>query len=794
MSWLPSGLVHAQSAAGSRSAQIDNADFQVQMQDGWLTRWVNKRTGEAIDFGKPANAAELSSVYQPGAWFIPGYKQETKPADWSVKLSSPQSQTLVIQQDLDVSGGDAHAVQWSMRLPLDQIDASYWPTFLTPQLIAKDSEKPDGAIGRNYYFDNRLAILSSHQWRMRFYVIQGNAGGLLIYVNDPNLDHFNAIELEKSNFPKEVVITNRSIASPPWSQHYSGSKWVIVQYAGGINNAAQIMRDYLTQAYDLKPLAKRPTAWIENLGYTFVRAPFTSPVMGFSGSPDKKDYTKNWEKNLKLVDQWLDNAAKVLDPDKTMFYVNWWRYYGHDTMFPEYSVDPFFELAVNKARQRGFHVMLHFHNHLVQDASPFFGRYVQTQDQWDLASNPKRPRAVGDTEGKLPWGVGYDFLRRMPVIQSNKEFGTVNMLKQLGLPSRMTGYHMSPAYEGWRYMKVAEILGAIRATGADAIHLDVPAVWPEGAERYGMNSQQGLREFYKLLRRTLDENGLSHVAIATEDKPGEGYMGYVDAAQLVRGLSTVSRLNGIMVDTMIELQLGDDLDKANELRKELTARYPTTAAAEAKKKLKFDPEVTAKRFAGMREIGAPSLDTLVIAPYVRAYPHLGAASPLMGANKGDPNAAVANRVAQALHTWATIQRAAIFSSEGNFQMFMDAAPWDSMAEIRSKQKENIKAGIRSEGKIFNDYSYGEFALERFWQKNQPRLAPLNQWQPQDMIRFVLADGSTMTVQRRTPLCLNLSVNGKTLADIDLFDGWKNSDALLKDYGPAWLLNQIDGHK
>ncbi len=171
---------------------------------------------------------------------------------------------------------------------------------------------------------------------------------------------------------------------------------------------------YLTKAYDLKPLSRRPTAWATKLSFTYVRAPFTTPILSFPGSENEKDYTANWEENLKLVDQWLDNVSKVLDPDKVMFYVNWWRYYGHDTMFPEHSVDPFSAMAVGHAWRRGFHVTLHFHEHLVQDATTFYGRYVAKQDEWHrliLTKNPanritvrKPTNYVADAASKVSSG------------------------------------------------------------------------------------------------------------------------------------------------------------------------------------------------------------------------------------------------------------------------------------------------------------------------------------------------------------------------------------------------------
>lgn len=759
------------------------------MEDGWLTSWTNKRNGETFDFGKPAG--EVPAVYRPGSWVIPGYGEEKKSTSWKLAASSPRAGELLLQQQLNVQDGLAQTVQWSVRLPLDKIDASYWPTSLSNRIISKDSLSPDGAIGKSYYFNGRNAILSSHQWRQRYYVIQGKKGGLVLQMDDPELDHFGVVEMDAANFPKEVVLTQRSIAAPPWTNQYSGGKWTVTQYDGWVNQGAKIRQDYLAKSFALKPLSERPTAWVQDLVWAYVRAPFTSPPLNFPGTSNP-NYTENWEENLKLIDDWLDNLSKVLEPKKVMFYVNWWRYAAHDTMFPEHSVDPFFALAVGKARQRGYHVMLHFHNHLAQDgASAFFGRYITKQDEWHKAAYPNGPKAIGDPEGKVPWGVGYDFVRRMAVVQRDKEFGTPSSAR-LGLPITMTGYHMSPAYEGWRYMKVAEILSAVRSTGADAIHIDVPAVWPEGKERFGINSQQGSREFFKLLRKTLDENGLQNVAIATEGSPGEGYIRYVDMAQLVRGSSTVAMLDGISVDTMIELQLGDDLEKAKAMRAATKARYPTAEEKELKEALRFDQKTTALGLSKVRELGEPNLDAMVITPYVRAYPHLGSGNPLMGGYKDDPNAGIHNQAAQAMHTWATVQRDAPFNSSPSIQMFFDAPPWDSLDTIKAARKDAIKSGKRKEGKIFNEFSFGEFALARWWEKYEPRFAPLGEWERGDVARYKTSDGRTLAARRSDPLTLSFTIDGKPFVEFGIFEGWKHSDALFAEFGPEFLRNQIDG--
>lgn len=51
-------------AAPEHSATVDTADFQAQVEDGWLTAWTNKRTGETFAFGRPSESP--TPTCQPG--------------------------------------------------------------------------------------------------------------------------------------------------------------------------------------------------------------------------------------------------------------------------------------------------------------------------------------------------------------------------------------------------------------------------------------------------------------------------------------------------------------------------------------------------------------------------------------------------------------------------------------------------------------------------------------------------------------------------------------------------------
>jgi len=331
-------------------------------------------------------------------------------------------------------------------------------------------------------------------------------------------------------------------------------------------------------------------------------------------------------------------------------------------------------------------------------------------------------------------------------------------------------------------------VSAVKATGADMIHIDVPSIHIEmHNERYGMTAAQGLREQFKLLRETLDANGLQHVAIATELTPSEPILPYVDLSQASRDNSAIGFLNNPKSagEMLLELQTGDDL-----------ARIEQERAAEGKAKTPpFDPALYRKALASWRDLGEPSVDAMVSGKFCKGYPHLGATGPMGGGNASDPNAALHNQVAQALTVWYSFTRDTLLHDIINPPAFMESPRYLPQADLDARRKELAKSGLRKNGRTLTRFHYVKFALARFWQDTTPQLMEPRYWERGDIGRYQLQDGRVLRITRADPLAMRFAfTDGTVLADLHLFDGWKNCDNLMAKYEPTWLKNQIDDHE
>lgn len=745
----------------------------VVFEDGWLVRWENKETGEKMEFGKPdlQRASKDERFYIPGPWWVdwklPKDLANTS-TDWSTKVREIDPTAVeMVQSGTNTAGLEIHGMQWSVHVPYDQIDSIRFPDHLAPERMAGPGCLDQAVLFKPWQLGKRAGTVAP---RLRFFLLHGKTGGLLIYLDDPKFEHFLVREYKKGE--NDLIISNRSVAEPPWKSSYTGGKWVFRQYVGGVNVAAQMYQDHLQKSLNIKPLAERPTAWAADLAYAFVGAPWGEPLP-FPGKrrPDF-NYSSNWKQSVEAGKQWMENLSKVLEPSKVLFYSSGWRYSpGVDSSWPQHSVDPYFARMVGPARRMGYHVMLHFCNIQVNAPSEFFTRYLKNQSAL---------QGLDDIQG-----FGHDALRNEPLYSKDEGVFGQGKWKQ-GLEGEQEVYNMNFAFEGWRKMFISAILSAVRATGADAIHLDVPDFWLDSNNaRYGMTCQQGLGLYFKELRETLDENGLQHVAIATEGLPHEITLPYVDLAQMARDKTIELLFTGFygmpdMFGRFDSKQVADIM----KARAEQEAR--------SKEKL-FDPEEFRSYVSSFRELGEPSVKTLVTGKFVRPYPHLGAFAPWSAGNANDPNRMVQNRAFHALRIWYAMSVNNVLYDQAHWAMFMDCPPFDSLDVIqvyRKWMRDDLK--IRVNGRIFDRIEYGKIALARFWEENKPVPVDPGELHKGDINRFKLSDGRMMSVTRSAPTTLRWQIDGgSVLAELDIFDGWKNDGPLLEKYAPHFLDNQLD---
>ena len=209
------------------------------------------------------------------------------------------------------------------------------------------------------YFDNFYPGVG---WEAQLAIAQGARGGLYIRNTDNTLQFKRFIyDRAGGGFAFNFGAYNQA----PFDVHITGNshKWRFNTYAGGWRVPARIYRDWMEQAFQPRRLSDMP-AWVEDITLIVGANP------GMFDLPEK--------------------LAKLVDPTKTLFYLNgwaeggeWWTK-GRDSHHPDYFPNSELPGFLEDAKRYGFRVML---NTVVFACSPSYPLYshfqqYQVRDTW----------------------------------------------------------------------------------------------------------------------------------------------------------------------------------------------------------------------------------------------------------------------------------------------------------------------------------------------------------------------------------------------------------------------------
>lgn len=243
---------------------VGTGQMEVEFRDGWLTRWKNKLTDEEIRFGAGHAIPEAAG---------------------STLLKADETTAALTQRGVAV---------WALRVPHDRVT---------------------------------LHHAEARTWRQRYFLVQARSGGLLVQLDDPQLEQRATLEREDGR--QESTLTLRATAAGP-------ARWLIRQYVGGANWGAQHRLDYLARTHHLAAPDKRPTAWAQTIALVVTDPPWRAPVAD-----------AGWEKSMAIHHAWLDDLQRVVDADKLLFCLDGGM-----------SAEPYAVLMASRARRLGYHLQL----------------------------------------------------------------------------------------------------------------------------------------------------------------------------------------------------------------------------------------------------------------------------------------------------------------------------------------------------------------------------------------------------------------------------------------------------
>lgn len=309
------------------------------------------------------------------------------------------------------------------------------------------------------YFDvkstrPRLGLEYPTHWEAQFAFYESPKGGLLIYARDPR-PYFKRLQASRELGTLDLALEVFALAPWPKAVEVPLVEWRMKSVRGSWKTAVDHYRHWSEQV------------WAS-------RAP--NPA---------RDWTRSIRSVIVIVDprlDYLDVLPQRVDPQKTLLYFVNWRRDAYDVNYPDYTpsadVGPF----IARARELGFHTMLHMSALGVAQYHPAYADLKQYQ-----LRDP-------DTEELIfwPWGL-------WPGGAPPPDY----------LPSFA---FISPAAAAYRKMFLAAVQPAIDALHPDAVHLDAGGVMLNDAngELEGMTSIEGMVQLHKDFRERYPDVALSY--------------------------------------------------------------------------------------------------------------------------------------------------------------------------------------------------------------------------------------------------------------------------------------------
>jgi len=262
---------------------------------------------------------------------------------------------------------------------------------------------------------------------------------------------------------------------PPWKERSEAASvvWRLRAYAGDWQTPAAAYRRWMASAFSLRPREQSPP-WVTGIGL-MVKIP---------APPDPA---------------LLPRLAQLTNPSQTLLYCPMWRRYPFDVNYPDYVPAPRFADFVAAAHRLGFRVMIHVNLLQLTPGTPVWKQV----EPW-LMHDPNTGEGIG-----WRWGA-----------EGGNVLGTIN-----------------PASARLRAVLIDRIRQAVRATRADAVHLDVNAQLSNGSDLVeGLTPAQGLLRLQRDLAAALPAvafsgEGLTEISAAGEQfaqawlrpRPGTGH-------------------------------------------------------------------------------------------------------------------------------------------------------------------------------------------------------------------------------------------------------------------------------
>ncbi|HNQ87100.1 MAG TPA: DUF6259 domain-containing protein [Verrucomicrobiota bacterium] len=187
-------------------------------------------------------------------------------------------------------------------------------------------------------------------WEAGLVILQGKAGGFWVHTQDARY-RYKALQVGSPANPRQLGFDTEAYGPIDNNLSAGGLAWRLNVHQGDWSVPATVYRDWLWDAYRLRPDEQQRPPWIRDIAFAVSWCPGDATI--------------------------LEALARRLDPRRVLLHYPHWRTDPYDENYPNYVPSDDARQFIAKGQSMGFHVMPHFNS---VDMDPSHPAYAFLRD------------------------------------------------------------------------------------------------------------------------------------------------------------------------------------------------------------------------------------------------------------------------------------------------------------------------------------------------------------------------------------------------------------------------------
>jgi len=281
-------------------------------------------------------------------------------------------------------------------------------------------------IGKDDPYLRKERLPWPYVWEAAIVFVENRSGHCFYVWTEDTEDRYKAMQLDRESNCVQLGLETENNGPYHDKKEAGGHTWKLSFSQTGWLEGAERYADWLENTWKLREIRSQRASWMENITYAL-----------------------SWcHADIRL----LDAIASRIEPGKTLIHFPGWRTDGYDRNYPNYEVNESVRPFLRRAKELGFHTMLHFNVFSISADHPLFRLFSDYQYR------------DAETMALMAWYTGTD----------NNNFSTCPqhpLLENFAGPDVLLSYTHA-GLTRWRNEITKRVMHIIREEQADCVFLD----------------------------------------------------------------------------------------------------------------------------------------------------------------------------------------------------------------------------------------------------------------------------------------------------------------------------------